>query len=277
MVVFPNAKINLGLNVLEKRNDGFHNIETVFYPVKLYDILEIVKSQNNVSNLFNSGLIINDSTNNNLCIKALNLLKKDFHLPEVDIFLHKNIPFGAGLGGGSADAANTLMLLNKMFDLCISDNRLMQYAAALGSDCAFFIKNKPQMASGRGEILNDIDADLSGYYFALIKPQVFVGTANAYAGIKPQKPKIRLSEIMAMPVGEWKYFLVNDFEYSVFARFPQIKTIKESLYSRGAIYASMSGSGSSVYAFFDKAVDVSDFEKDCFVFTDCQQMPSSLQ
>ncbi|MDR2292104.1 MAG: 4-(cytidine 5'-diphospho)-2-C-methyl-D-erythritol kinase [Prevotellaceae bacterium] len=268
MVVFPNAKINLGLNVVEKRSDGFHNIETVFYPIKLCDILEIVKSQNKESMLFNSGIIVNDNTNNNLCIKALNLIKKDFYLPEVDIFLHKNIPFGAGLGGGSSDAANVLIVLNTMFCLNISDNVLMQYAAELGSDCAFFIKNKPQMASGRGEILTDINVDLSGYYFVLISPNILINTAIAYADVKPEKPKIRISEIVAKPVEEWKYFLKNDFEDTIFERFPQIKLIKERLYSHGAIYASMSGSGSSVYAFFDRAVDLIDFEKDCIIFNE---------
>ncbi|MDR0420015.1 MAG: 4-(cytidine 5'-diphospho)-2-C-methyl-D-erythritol kinase [Prevotellaceae bacterium] len=268
MVVFPNAKINLGLNVTEKRSDGFHNIETVFYPIKLCDILEIVKSQNKVSTLFNSGIIINDNIHNNLCMKALNLIKKDFYLPEVDVFLHKVIPFGAGLGGGSADAANVLIVLNKMFNLNINSDKLMQYAAELGSDCAFFIKNKPQLASGRGEIMHDIDVDLKGYYFVLIKPNVFVGTAQAYADIKPEQPKIRIAEIMSKPVNEWKYFLKNDFETTVFEQFPVIKTIKETLYQRGAVYSAMSGSGSSVYGIFDKKTDVSDFEKDCFVFTD---------
>lgn len=268
MVVFPNAKINLGLNVTEKRNDGFHNIETVFYPIKLCDILEIVKSQNNKSGFFNSGMIINCNIDNNLCIKALNLIKKDFCLPETDIFLYKNIPFGAGLGGGSSDAASVLTVLNTMFCLDINDNTLMQYAAELGSDCAFFLKNTPQLAKGRGEILTDIDVNLNEYFFVLIKPNIFIDTALAYAGVKPEKPKTGISEIMAMPVAEWKYFLKNDFEETVFERFPQIKAIKETLYSSGAVYASMSGSGSSVYAFFDRAVDVSDFEKDCFVFTD---------
>ncbi|MDR1552390.1 MAG: 4-(cytidine 5'-diphospho)-2-C-methyl-D-erythritol kinase [Prevotellaceae bacterium] len=268
MIVFPNAKINLGLNVTAKRNDGFHNIETVFYPVNLCDILEIVKSQNAASMLFNSGIIINDDTNNNLCIKALSLMKKDFPIPEVDIFLHKNIPFGAGLGGGSADAANVLTVLNEMFNLNISDEKLLQYAAELGSDCAFFIKNKPQLASGRGEVLTDINVDLSGYYLVLIKPDLFVATAYAYANIKPQQPEIKVSEIIAKPVEEWKYFLKNDFENVIFEKFPQIKMIKETLYSRGAIYASMSGSGSSVYGIFNNAVDTSDFEKDYFVFTE---------
>jgi 4-diphosphocytidyl-2-C-methyl-D-erythritol kinase len=268
MIVFPNAKINLGLNVTAKRNDGFHNIETVFYPVKLCDILEIVESQNTASMLFNSGIIINDDTNNNLCIKALNLIKKDFPIPEVDIFLHKNIPFGSGLGGGSSDAANVLTVLNEMFNLDISNEKLMRYAAELGSDCAFFITNRPQLASGRGEILADISLDLSGYYFVLIKPNVFVATANAYANIKPQQPEINILDVISKPVEEWKYFLKNDFEPVIFEQFPQIKMIKEALYSRGAVYASMSGSGSSVYGIFNNIVDASDFENDYFVFTE---------
>jgi 4-diphosphocytidyl-2-C-methyl-D-erythritol kinase len=268
MIVFPNAKINLGLNVVEKRSDSFHNIETVFYPIRLCDVLEIVESQNKTSMLFNSGIIINDTIDNNLCIKALNLIKKDFFIPETDIFLYKNIPFGAGLGGGSADAANVLIALNKMFDLNLDDEKLMQYAANLGSDCAFFIKNKPQLASGRGEIMTDIDIDLSKYYFALVKPNVFVATAHAYANIKPQQPEIRISEIVSKPVEEWKHLLKNDFESTIFEQFPQIKAIKEMLYLKGAVYASMSGSGSSVYGIFSNAVDIDDFDKNYFVFTD---------
>jgi 4-diphosphocytidyl-2-C-methyl-D-erythritol kinase len=265
MIVFPNAKINLGLNVTERRSDGFHNIETVFYPIKLCDILEIVESENAGSTLFNSGIIINCNTQNNLCIKALQLIKTDFRIPEVNIYLHKNIPFGAGLGGGSADAANVLIALNKMFDLNISDRKLMQYAAHIGSDCPFFIKNTPQLACGRGEILKDIEIDLSRYYFVLIKPNIFVATAQAYADIKPQQPKMRISEAVSKPIEEWKYFLKNDFETAIFAQFPEIKEIKAMLYSRGAIYASMSGSGSSVYGIFDNAVDISDLSEKYFV------------
>jgi 4-diphosphocytidyl-2-C-methyl-D-erythritol kinase len=268
MIVFPNAKINLGLNVTEKRSDGFHNIETVFYPIRLCDILEVVKSGNKVSALFNSGITITDNDNDNLCIRALRRIKKDFILPEVDIFLHKTIPLGAGLGGGSSDAASVLTVLNKMFDLNISEVKLMQYAAELGSDCAFFIKNKPQLAGGRGEIMSDIDINLNGHHFVLIKPNVSVGTAQAYACIKPRQPEICISEIVSKPIKEWKYLLKNDFESTVFEQFPQIKAIKETLYLRGAIYASMSGSGSSVYGIFDRKTDASDFEKDCFVFTD---------
>ena len=266
MIIFPNSKINLGLNVVEKRNDGFHNIHTVFYPVALCDVLEIVESQNGESALFNSGLIVDTDTKNNLCMKALQLIKSDFKIPEINIFLHKKIPFGAGLGGGSSDAANVLMLLNKMFDLNINQAKLMQYAAMLGSDCAFFIKNKPQFATGRGEIMSDIDINLSGYYFVLVKPNISISTAQAYADIIPHQPKTCISEIISKPVVQWKNLLVNDFETTVFARFPQIKEIKEQLYRKGAIYASMSGSGSSVYGFFDKETDTSNFDNDCFVF-----------
>jgi 4-diphosphocytidyl-2-C-methyl-D-erythritol kinase len=266
MITFPNAKINLGLNVVEKRTDGFHNICTVFYPVNLCDILEITESQNGRSNLFNSGLIVDGDTENNLCMKALQLIKSDFEIPEVNIFLYKKIPFGAGLGGGSADAANVLMLLNKMFMLNISQAELMQYAAMLGSDCAFFIKNKPQFATGRGEIMNDINIDLSKYYFVLIKPNISISTVQAYADIVPRQPEICISEIISKPVEEWKSLLFNDFEKTVFTRFPQIKQIKETLYRKGAIYASMSGSGSSVYGIFDKKPDINDFANAYFVF-----------
>ena len=266
MIIFPNAKINLGLNVVDKRADGFHNINTVFYPIVLCDVLEIIESRNGESSFFNTGFIINDNTNNNLCIKALKLIKSDFSIPETSIFLHKKIPFGAGLGGGSSDAACVLTLLNKMFELNINQTKLMQYAAMLGSDCAFFIKNKPQFAVGRGEIMTDIDLNLNGYYLVLIKPNVSVSTAQAYADIIPRQPEICISEIILKPIELWKNLLFNDFETSVFARFPQIKEIKETLYSKGAIYASMSGSGSSVYGLFEKKPDISDFTKDYFVF-----------
>ena len=270
MVVFPNAKINLGLDVVAKRNDGFHDIETVFYPINLCDVLEIVETKNSTSSFLNSGIEIDTPSDNNLCIKALNILKKDFPIPEVDIFLYKKIPFGAGLGGGSANAANVLMLLNKMFLLNIDDEKLMQYAAQLGSDCAFFIKNKPMLAQGRGEILQSANVDLSGYYFVLIKPNLSINTAQAYANIKPQQPEISIENIVTKSIEDWKYFLKNDFEPNVFAQFPEIKKIKETLYSKGAIYASMSGTGSSVYGIFNDAVDLSDFDKNYFVF--CEKL-----
>jgi 4-diphosphocytidyl-2-C-methyl-D-erythritol kinase len=266
MIVFPNAKINLGLNVTEKRDDGFHNISTAFYPVSLCDVLEIVESHDGKSSLFNSGLIVDADMDNNLCIKALRLIQSDFKIPEITIFLYKKIPFGAGLGGGSSDAANVLMLLNKMFNLNITQTKLMQYAAMLGSDCAFFTKNKPQLATGRGEILSDINITLAGYHFVLIKPNVSINTAQAYTDIIPCQPTICISEIISKPIEQWKNLLFNDFEMTVFTRFPQIKQIKEMLYRKGAIYASMSGSGSSVYGIFEKKPDINDFPKDYFVF-----------
>ncbi|MDR3286410.1 MAG: 4-(cytidine 5'-diphospho)-2-C-methyl-D-erythritol kinase [Prevotellaceae bacterium] len=265
MIVFPNAKINLGLDVIEKRCDGFHNIETVFYPIPLCDILEIEESHNNTSALFNSGIIINDDTYNNLCMKSLCLMKKHFSIPEVNIFLYKKIPFGAGLGGGSADAANVLMMLNKMFSLNIDDEKLMLYAAQIGSDCAFFIKNKPQAASGKGEIMNDININLNGYYLVVVKPDIFVSTAQAYANVTPKKPTLRIADIVSKPIEEWKYFLKNDFETTVFLQFPEIQQIKETLYQKGAIYASMSGTGSSVYGIFADSIDTNDFAKEYFV------------
>lgn len=266
MITFPNAKINLGLNVIEKRADGFHNISTVFYPVALCDILEIVESQNGNSSLFNSGLSVDTDEQNNLCMKALRLIRRDFEIPEINIFLYKKIPFGAGLGGGSSDAAHVLMLLNKMFCLNINHTKLIQYAAMLGSDCAFFIKNKPQIATGRGEIMNDIDIVLNGYYLVLIKPNVSVNTAQAYADISPCQPEICISSIVSKPVEQWNGLLFNDFEATVFARFPQIKQIKETLYRKGAVYVSMSGSGSSVYGIFEQKPDISDFAENYFVF-----------
>ena len=248
MISFPNAKINIGLNVVSKRMDGYHNLETIFYPVKLADVLEIADSEKQEITI--SGIQIDGSPNENLILKAYYLLIKDFHLPPVKFYLHKIIPFGAGLGGGSSDAAYTFNLLNEYFGLGINSAQLKKYAAQIGADCPFFIENKPAFATGIGDQLNNINLDLSGLGILIVKPPFSVSTIEAYKNIVPTKPKFNLKEIETVPVEKWKDLVINDFEQSVFYEYPEIKQIKETLYNLGAIYSSMSGSGSAVFGIF---------------------------
>ncbi|MDR2287267.1 MAG: 4-(cytidine 5'-diphospho)-2-C-methyl-D-erythritol kinase [Prevotellaceae bacterium] len=249
MISFPCAKINLGLNVVSKRDDGYHNIETVFFPVtELTDILEIVESDRFL--FTQTGIHVDAATEDNLCVKAFRILEKDYSLPPVSIYLHKVIPLGAGLGGGSSDAAFTLTSLNKIFGLGISHERLKSYAAMLGSDCAFFIDNIPSKASGRGELLEPVEIDISGLYIKIVTPDIHVSTKEAYANITPHIPDISITEIIKLPVEQWKNKLHNDFEKSIFMLHPTIAGIKEKMYEQGAVYSSMSGSGASVFGLF---------------------------
>ena len=254
MIVFPNCKINLGLHILRKRADGYHDLETVFYPVRFTDILELIpdRSTNDQPVTYSqSGLEIQGNPLDNLCVKAYQLLKQDYpDLPPVKMHLHKAIPTGAGLGGGSADAAFTLQLLNDYFKLGISTDQLLHYALLLGSDCPFFILNKPAYATGRGELLKPVSVDLTGYTLVIINPRIHVPTAKAFAGIRPALPEKSLKEIIAQPVSSWAEELVNDFEKPIFYQYPEIAAIKDELYRAGAVYASMSGSGSTVYGLF---------------------------
>ena len=257
MVVFPNCKINLGLQILAKRNDGFHNIETVFYPIQLKDALEIISFDNTEQVIFSSsGYPINGNTKDNLCLRAYYLLKKDFpHLPFVKIHLHKNIPMGAGLGGGSADAAFTLQLLNNLFCLNIPVNRLLDYSLQLGSDCPFFIMNTPCLGLGRGELLEEIKLDLSAYKIVIVNPGIHINTGEAFANLnlETNDPNyISLKNIIQQPIETWQHNLKNDFEIPVFKKHPVIKNIKEALYKQSAIYAAMSGTGSTVFGLFKK-------------------------
>ncbi len=255
MVQFPNCKINLGLHITSKRADGFHNIETVFYPVGLKDILEIIVS--NEFEFSSTGIAIPGDASSNLCIKAYQLLKKDFpEIPAIKMHLHKHIPMGAGLGGGSADGAFTLQLLNVKFRLNLSTEQLINYAAVLGSDCPFFILNKPAFASGRGEILESINLDLSNYTFVLIHPGIHVNTKWAFEQIKPKVPAISIKEIFQLPIEEWKLYVQNDFEAPIMQQHPEIAEIKNALYADGAIYASMSGSGSSVFGIYPQHANI---------------------
>ena len=253
MIKFPNAKINLGLNIVNRRPDGYHDIETVFYPIALTDIVEVVQAKGNESTLTTSGRPVNCPVEKNLVMKAYRSLEKEFNLPPVDIYLRKNIPDGAGLGGGSSDAASVLLILNEMFSLNLSNEQLATRAARLGADCAFFIYNTPMMATGIGDILSLIDVQLKGKTLLLVKPNVSVPTAEAYSRVTPKPSEIELSEILSKPICEWKNLLKNDFEPSVFSAHPELSLIKEQIYGFGAEYASMSGSGSSIFGIFESA------------------------
>lgn len=252
MVVFPNCKINLGLNIIRKREDGFHDLETVFYPVRLRDALEIHKSSDSDSPFMITGFPVNGDSASNLCVKAWQLLHHDFPgLPAVSMHLHKAIPMGAGLGGGSADGAFTLLLLNKKFNLGLSQEQLIAYALQLGSDCPFFILNTPCVGSGRGEILQPVGVDLSGYRIVIVNPGIHINTGWAFSQIRPCKPEKPVAGIVSQPVDTWKNSLINDFEAPVLQFYPELGEIKSQLYACGAIYASMSGSGSSFFGIFD--------------------------
>lgn len=252
MLTFPNIKINLGLSITEKRPDGYHNLETVFYPVALEDALEIRTSSEAEKKiiLHQYGMEIAGNPENNLVAKAYSLLDKEFHLPPVEVHLYKHIPSGAGLGGGSSDAAFMLKLLNDHFQLDLSDEQLEIYAATLGADCAFFIKNKPIYAEAIGNIFSPIELSLNGYQIIIVKPDVFISTREAFSNIHPHRSEYPVKKAIRCPIAEWRDILINDFEASVFPQHPVIEEIKEELYNQGAIYASMSGSGSSVFGLF---------------------------
>ncbi len=254
MVVFPHCKINLGLRIVSKRADGYHNIETCFYPVPWTDILEIIPSQQFEFTI--TGLEVAGSIDDNLCTRAYRLLQKDFNLQPVKIHLHKIVPMGAGLGGGSSDAAFTLTTLNSLFELKLTKQQLQHYASMLGSDCSFFTEQVPKIGTGRGEVLHDSMVRLKGFYLVLVKPEIHVSTAEAYRGVKISESHQSLAEILNQPVVDWKHSLINDFEESVFQQHPLLKEIKKQLYQCGAVYAAMSGSGSSIFGLFEKAVDL---------------------
>ncbi|MES2279211.1 MAG: 4-(cytidine 5'-diphospho)-2-C-methyl-D-erythritol kinase [Bacteroidota bacterium] len=264
MITFPNAKINIGLNVTARRPDGYHNLETVFYPVKIYDALEIIQAGEIGFNA--SGLGIPGRVADNLCLKGYDLLKKDFDLPPVSIHLHKHIPIGAGLGGGSADAAFFIKLLNQEFSLGLDAEQIRAYVRVLGADCAFFVESKPVFAFGKGDEFEPIVLDLSAYHIALIMPPAHVSTAEAYRGVKPKPAGASLKELISLPVMEWKHQIKNDFEESIFRNHAVIRGAKAALYEAGALYASMSGSGASVFGIFKDQPDLSGLEKDNQVF-----------
>lgn len=251
MITFPNAKINLGLQILHKRKDNFHEISTCMYPIPVTDALEIIPAK--TAGFSSSGIAIPGESESNLILKAYHLLEADFpQMSPVQIHLHKNIPIGAGLGGGSADAAFALTMLNEIFDLNLNRQKLKYYAGQLGSDCPFFINNQAQIATGRGELLQQTAVELSGNWLYLIHPGIHISTQEAYAGVLPKSDQKDLEDILKNPE-EWKKNLTNDFESSLFKKHPTLSDIKSLLYQAGAWYASMSGSGSSVFGIFSKA------------------------
>jgi 4-diphosphocytidyl-2-C-methyl-D-erythritol kinase len=268
MILFPNAKINLGLNIFRKRDDGYHELETVFYPIGLKDGLEFIENRKNTTVFSRSGMPLNIDPEENIVMKAYRLLAASHSLPFLDIHLHKVIPSGAGLGGGSSDAAFLLKGLNESFQLGLTIEQLKVYASKLGADCSFFLENKPAFASGIGEQLQNIDLSLAGYFLLLIKPAFGVGTKEAYAGIKPAIPKCSLLDSIKLSPVKWQNCIVNDFETSVFLSHSEIGKIKLKLLELGAVYASMSGSGSSVFGLFNKEPHFKkeEFSYDCFIW-----------
>jgi len=260
MLYFPPAKINLGLNITSKRDDGFHNLETVFYQIPLTDILEILPFGVDVIKL--TGIEIAGNEADNLVFKALQLVRQYATVPPVYIHLHKIIPMGAGLGGGSSDATYTLKGLNEVFGLGLSKSLLQELAAQLGSDCSLFVDKQPQLGKGRGELLEPIVVNLGNKYLVVVHPKIHVSTKDAFSQVVVQDKNTAWADILAKSIGEWKDLLTNDFEERVFVKFPEIARVKQLLYEKGAKYASMSGSGSSVFGIFEKEVaDLKDFEE----------------
>ncbi|MDR1781316.1 MAG: 4-(cytidine 5'-diphospho)-2-C-methyl-D-erythritol kinase [Tannerella sp.] len=248
MICFPNAKINLGLHVTARRQDGYHDIETVFYPIPLCDALEITPADK--WSFEQTGIALDAPSDDNLVMKALRCMQQRHQIPASSVFLHKAVPVGAGLGGGSSDASFMLKLLNDYAELNIPDNELETMAASLGADCPFFVRNTPVVATGTGNVFCPVDVSLKDYTICIVKPDIAVSTREAYSLVKPAMPPRPLSEVVSLPVEQWREVLVNDFEPSIFRLYPQIEKIKNELYERGAVYAAMSGSGSAVFGLF---------------------------
>jgi 4-diphosphocytidyl-2-C-methyl-D-erythritol kinase len=269
MVIFPKCKINIGLRITGKRSDGFHNIETIFYPVCLCDALEFVVTKEPVreDSLTITGLLTDSSPDDNMVIKAVRLMREGNEIPFLKIHLHKAIPAGAGLGGGSSDAANMLKALNRYFGLSFNTEDLREMALALGSDCPFFIESIPVFAEGRGEIMTPVKPVLNGMYLLLVNPGIQISTREAYKECHPQKPETDLNELFINKIEKWKGFIINDFEVPVFKKNPSIKNIKDNLYEMGAVYSSLSGSGSTVYGIFKRKPEIPENIKDYLIYT----------
>lgn len=250
MILFPNAKVNLGLRIINRRSDGFHNIETIFCPVDLCDILEFVPSEENKNTLQITGNVPDDDPSENLVLKAWKQLRSKYKIPHVSIHLHKSIPIGAGLGGGSSDAAFMLKGLNEMFGCGCTENELMEMAGSLGSDCAFFVRNTFAIGTGRGEQLQPIDISLSEYTVLLVNPGIHISSKEAYSDVTPGVQLNSLTDLVNDPVENWKELIVNDFENGIFNKYPEIESIKSTMYKLGAVYSSMTGSGSTVFGLF---------------------------
>jgi 4-diphosphocytidyl-2-C-methyl-D-erythritol kinase len=264
MLLFPNAKINLGLSIVERRPDNFHNINSIFYPIPMKDAVEAVVDTNlgrGEIQFTSSGLNIPGHTDSNLCVKAYQMLHDTNPLPGVKAHLHKLIPMGAGLGGGSSDAAFFIHILDEICQIGLSMEQKLEFAARLGSDCSFFIQNKPAFCYSRGELFEPVSLNLTGYWLVLVYPPIHIGTKEAYAGVIPQKAKFDLKSLEKLPVEEWKEVVINDFEASIFPQYPLLKELKEELYNLEASYASMSGSGSTVFGLFKKSISLQGLEK----------------
>lgn len=264
MIVYPNAKINLGLNIVSRREDGYHNIETVFYPIPLQDALEVQQAE--VPSFRMAGTPLDCAAGDNLVIKVLRMVQQDYELPSLDIYLYKHIPSGAGLGGGSSDAAFMLKLLNEKFQLGMNNTDMEQRLSSIGADCAFFVQNKPVFATGIGNVFTPIELSLAGWTLVLVKPDVIVSTREAYSAVRPAQPEHSLPELLQQPIETWQGRVVNDFEASVFAAHPDIAAIKDQLLDLGATYASMSGSGSAIFGLFRQPLEhVEEKFSGCFV------------
>ncbi|MEY2793240.1 MAG: 4-(cytidine 5-diphospho)-2-C-methyl-D-erythritol kinase [Bacteroidota bacterium] len=263
MILFPHAKINIGLYITEKRADGFHNLESAFFPVQWNDILEITPADS--FEFVSTGIPIPGNNDQNLCVKAFQLLQEKYQIPNVCIQLHKIIPMGAGLGGGSSDAAFTLMGLRDLFHLTLSNHDLIPFAKQLGSDCTFFLCENPQFGTEKGDVLEELPISLKGYFGLLIYPNVGVSTKEAYAGVRPQKAPYYLPDALKQPIVNWENSVKNDFENSIFPKYPILKEIKQRLYEMGAVYASMSGSGSTLFGIFHSTPNPEWFEEQNFI------------
>ena len=268
MISFPNCKINIGLHITEKRADGFHNLESIIAPIAWNDILEIIPNEIESAEpeFKSSGIRIYGERENNLCLKAFQLLKENYNIPSIKIYLHKIIPIGAGLGGGSSDAAFSVSMLNSIFKLNISDNDQESLASKLGSDCPYFLRNKILFCYEKGNRFQEIKMPSKEYFIILIKPRVHVNTALAYSWVKPQKRKTSMQELIQRPIEEWKECIFNDFEIPVFEQYPTIKNIKARLYKQGALFASMSGSGSTVYGIFKEEKHLNTYFRSSTIF-----------
>lgn len=267
MICFPNAKINIGLLVRSRREDGYHNIETIMYPVGLSDILEVAKINTGKTIINNTGLNVRTPIKNNLVYKAYRILKEKFDLPDITMHLHKIIPFGAGLGGGSSDAAFAFKSILALFQLHLEKQEIHEMVSSIGSDCTFFLENKPSLVKGVGDIIEPIQLDLSGYKLVIIYPKIHISTPQAYAGIEVFSSSHALDDLIKLPIKEWKDNIFNDFEHSVFRKYTELEDIKNLLYEKGAAYASMSGSGSAIYGLFNQDnIDFSELPSSYFIW-----------
>lgn len=269
MIVYPNCKINIGLRILNKRADGYHNIESVFYPIAVRDIMEITRIEpatENTIRFVSSGIAIPGEAHENICVKAYELINKDYSLPGIKVHLHKQIPIGAGLGGGSADAAFFIKALNELDELNLSFGEMHHYAKQIGSDCSFFINNKPALALQKGEVLEPVELSLKGYHMVIVYPNIHVSTAMAYAGVVPNADGESIEEMIKLPIASWKGNILNAFEAGIVNHFPVIGNIKNELYNLGALYASMTGSGSAIYGIFESKPQTLDYFSNFSVF-----------